>query len=67
MTTNWRGLFFHTNRLNYVDEFALEAGSVQGINYPFTSCASLLHTNDLEHKLVTLVGTVPKGYKVMNH
>ena len=49
----------HTYRLNYV-EFAGEADSVQGMNYPLTSCASLLHTNGLEHKLVTLVGTVPE-------
>ena len=47
-------------RLNCVAEFAGETGSVQGINYPLTTCASHLHTNGLENKLATLVGTVPE-------
>ena len=54
-------------RLNYVAEFAGVAGSVQEINYPLTTCACLLHTNDLENKLATLVGNVPEWLHVMNH
>ena len=53
--------------LNCVAEFAGDVGSVQGINYPLTTCASHLYTNGLENKLATLVGTVPEWLEVMNH
>ena len=42
-----------TYRLNYVAEFAGEAGSVQGIKYFLTACASHLHTKDLENNLLS--------------
>ena len=57
-TTRDRLILCQVYRLNYAAKFALETGSVQGINYLLTTCASLLHTNGIVNKLGTLVGNV---------